>query len=295
MPSLAIGQMRPELMPKGPIRFLELRPGELGGAVAARAPEQYCIDDTFFLLLRRHDRSQASIRFVVQMPAGPSSCTWDFNELRPGPYDALILLRATGEIAATAQGEVFEGVSTPMTLDQPRTRVHGTVTVAGLPSDGAMRLKMVDEVTRWEWKAWIDSQGNYRVDLNSEPTDRVCAILERTERMNEIRECATFQTGTQRFDIDLPPGVLRINVLPNRSLGPERKGSIRVSEAPGHSWSRTFTLADGIQGDYFGRGLKTYRISVTAVEGQPLTEIVTANLTPENQTATVEFFKATQP
>jgi hypothetical protein len=284
--------MRPELMPKRPVRIQEeLR--EPGGAVTLAAPTTFCLDDNYFLLLRRH--FQSTIRFVVQTPAGPSTCSWSVADLYPGAYDAMILYRKTGEIAATARAEVFAGVSTPMNIAPLRTEVQGTVTVAGLPLDGGVQIKFIDDVIRWEWKASVDAHGNYRAHLTSEPNDRVCATVERIQPMNHIRECSTFQAGIERFDIDLLPGLLRINVLPNRSMGADRQGSIKVNESPGHSWSRTFKLAEGIRGEYFGRGYKTYRVSVTAVEGQPLTEVVTIALTPENPAATVEFFGKSEP
>jgi hypothetical protein len=94
----------------------------------------------------------------------------------------------------------------------------------------------------------------------------------------------------------LLPGLLRINVLPNRSLGSDRKASVKVAEKPGGRFGRTFTLAEGIRGEYFGKGYGTYHVSVTTVEGQqPLTDVVTIVLTPEHPAATVEFFGKREP
>ena len=84
-------------------------------------------------------------------------------------------------------------------------------------------------------------------------------------------------------------------MLPNRSLGAGRKGSVKVSERPGGSFGRTFTLDEGIRGEYFGSGYKTYHVSVTTVEGHPLTDVVTVVLTPENPVAAVDFFGKSEP
>lgn len=289
---VSAGQMRPELMPKRPVRIQEALQG-LGGAVTLAAPAAFCIDDSYFLLLRRH--FQSTIRFVVQTPAGPSTCSWSIGDLYPGQYDALILYRKTGEIAATARGQVFAGVSTAMNIEPLQTEVRGAITVGGLPVDGGVQLKFIDQIIRREWKARVDAQGNYRVNLNSDPADRVCAMVERTAPMNSIYECTTFQAGTERFDIDLLPGLVQINVRPNRSLGADRKGSVKVTERPGGTFGRTFTLAEGIRGEYFGKGYKTYQVSVTTVEGQPLTDVVTIAVTPENPAATVEFLGKSEP
>jgi hypothetical protein len=277
------GQMRPQDMVKRGLRVAPLPPGE-GGTVSLTAPADYCIDGSYFLLVRHHQTGpEGGFAFVVQTPAGPSECRWTIDGLKEGMYDALILFRSTGEIAATARGQVVRAQTNPMTIRPLQTEIEGVVTVDGVPSTEGIQLTFTHDTSpSWRWKPSMGANGQYRIKLDGESSERLCAEVTRARPLNIVRECLAVQPGLQHFNIDIAPGVIRVYVPPVPSAPDDRDALVVVN-----SFSRFFKLAEGFDGEYFSGGYKEYRISVTTLARELLSEEVRVTLSPEHPVADI--------
>jgi hypothetical protein len=93
----------------------------------------------------------------------------------------------------------------------------------------------------------------------------VTAWIQRTQPLNSIVRYGTFHPGVQRFDIDLPPGIIRVRVAPVPSAAPNAHALIVVAGSGGGA-ARWFKLAEGFQGDHFGGGYGEFTVSVKTVD-----------------------------
>jgi hypothetical protein len=263
-------------LPTG-IRRAPLPPGE-GGRLIVTAPAEYCNDTAYGLLVRRH--TDFAAEYMVDAPAGPAACQWQIDGLPEGRYDALILVRPQGRIIATARGEVVRGSDTLMRLVPLQIEVAGQITINGEPATD-VRLKFKHNGNlNWEWDAPLDSRGEYRVKIEGKETDNICAQIERIQPLNSYSKCGYFAPGLQRLDLDLLPGVIRVEVTPFQGSGPGQWASVRV-RGPNGSISRSFEPSKGFRGDYFAGGYVTYEVSFTDVDHHTVLALTSVTLTPE--------------
>jgi hypothetical protein len=166
-----------------------------------------------------------------------------------------------GETSAPA-----EAASIPRSVE-----LKGAVKVGGR---AAPNVRLIFQYTRGvqrERHVRIKSDGTYRVKLEGRDTDLVCARIERSRPLNSYLQCRRFSGGSYRFDFDLPPGVIRVEIPPFRHLGIPW-ASVRV-EGARDSAGRAFKPAAGFRGDYLAADFGAYVVTVTDPENDK--ELVT--------------------
>jgi hypothetical protein len=199
-------------------RIAPLPPGE-GGQLIVSAPAVVCADGGHLLDISYSPGPGLGPGTVIHIPAGPSSCVWDFDGLAAGDYWGAIEHQPDGQILATARAQVVRGAAQVMSLTMVAAEIEGILTVNGLPPPEGVRL-MFGPTSRpgLAWNAPFDAYGAYRVTLDASGDQTTCARLERVTPLNASGpKCARFAPGLQRFDLDftMPSGVIGIEVLPN--------------------------------------------------------------------------------
>jgi len=249
--------------PLSGIRVAPTPPG-VGGSLRVIAPLALCVDAAHDLMVRRFVDG-GGIQFVVRAPAGPSRCHWDVEGVPPGEYDALIQARSDGRIAATARGTVLPAVTTLLSLESPSVEIVGVVSIDGVPVKEGFRLMFKrNGPTFWNWEAPIAADGTYHVVVEGED---VAAWILRSQPLNSVVRYGPFHPGVQRFDIDLPPGIIRIRVAPLPSAAANDDALIEVGGCGGGG-GRWFKLAQGFQGDHFGSGYGEFTVCVKTVDSK---------------------------
>ncbi len=177
----------------------------------------------------------------------------------------------------------------------PAIEIEGLITVDGVPatrdigvtvrSKGSSLLKL---------KAPLDANGVYRAKVAAaRESDEICFSFERTRPLNYVERCGTFTPGSQRFDIDLAPGVIAVDVAPVKRAAPGELALLVVG-TPGSVVNRTFRLAEGFRGEYFGNGFKQYDVRVTTMNGDKTLSSSTVILSAEHPVSDVKLTVATR-
>jgi hypothetical protein len=103
-------------------------------------------------------------------------------------------------------------------------------------------------LTGWPWKVKMSRRG-----------------FSGPQPLNSVVRYGTFHHGVQRFDIDLPPGIIRVRVAPVPSAPANDAALIEVGGSGGGG-ARQFKLAEGFQGDHFGAGYGEFTVSVKTMD-----------------------------
>jgi hypothetical protein len=155
-------------------RIPELPAGE-GGELRIDAPHELCRDPRYLLEVRSFSDHPPLTMPAVRLTAGPSACTWLFERMPVGPYEAVILLPRDERIVATGRGSLSTGMTTVITLEPAETEVEGRLTSAeSLPSP--LRLNFAVH-GRNRWTARVASDGSYHVTLGDVEEGTLLTIL----------------------------------------------------------------------------------------------------------------------
>ena len=247
-------------------RIAPLRAGE-GGQLTLTAPAALCTDARHLLEVRFFSNPGREMP-VVRMFTGPSPCRWDFDAMAAGYYAAVIQEANDGPVVAQARGQVWQGVTTEMTLASSDVEVEGRI-AGELSVPGGVRLAFETNGSmggRTRWIAPLNVDGTYRVKLTGHDlNDPICVYAEpsglhgaepATTQNRVLIKCARFSNGPQRFDVDdvhLPPGIVRIEVPPVENAAFDTFADLTVSIAgtPGPTILHGFKLLRGLYAEYF--------------------------------------------
>ena len=112
-------------------RIAPLPPGE-GGQLIVSAPAVLCADGGHLLDISYSPAPGFGPGTVIHIPAGPSSCVWDFDGLAAGDYWGAIEHQPDGHILATARAQVVRGATQVISLTMVAAEIEGFLTVNGL-------------------------------------------------------------------------------------------------------------------------------------------------------------------
>ena len=112
--------------------------------------------------------------------------------------------------------------------------------------------------------------------------------------MNAVVKCDTFLSGFRRFDIDIPPGVIRVRL---QAVDPARvDGPVLLSIGkPGMSSTSSPHLKEPFRGDFFGHGYGTYSVRVQTMRERTTLAAVDVTLSPKEPEASVSLVVAVPP
>jgi hypothetical protein len=289
-----------------------LPPGE-GGGLLVRAPQEFCVDgkNEFHL---HHRVELGGVQFIFEAPAGPSACEWQVNDLPEGTYEALIQVAPEGRILARAEGEVVRGVLAFISLQAPDMELQGYVTGGGRPRPDVV-LRFESSGTGWlpHSPVTITNDGGYDVKVGSSQTDQLCAHLSARYAANRLTKCAPFAGGVQRFDVDFPPGIIRITVPAFAAQDGSEAATIELQFAGSaalaldqyrqqHSFSDSLLVAqggragfrtrNGFRGDYIGVLSGDYVVSL--IIGNNATPVMSVPVTVSDDKEIVELTLSTE-
>jgi hypothetical protein len=210
-------------------RIPELPAGE-GGELHIDAPHELCRDAKYLLDVRFFSDDPPQMMPVVRLTAGPSACTWVFERMPVGRYEALMLLPRDERIVATGRGSLSTGTTTVLTLEPAETEVEGRLTSAE-PLPSPLRLKFAVH-GRNNWMARVAPDGSYHVTLGDVEEGTLLTILaepdgppgsEATSALNTVAlATTTIRRGLVRIDlhdVKLPPMVVHVEVPPIADAG----------------------------------------------------------------------------
>ena len=253
-------------------RLPPLPPGE-GGDLVVTAPGELCVDDSHELQIRRYvnDEVGRGMLYVLREPAGPSLCRWDINGLRSASYDAVIRRRRDDRVVAAApMADVAVGGLSELRLESARVELEGTISVNGQPAANLQLFVQSGEGID-TWQVPLQEDGSYSVTLAGSDRASYCIWLEsaRTRAIGMVHVgCERFAPGLNRFDTDvhLPPGVIRVEVLPmGRPVSNDWTSLTVVVGGTGSASSASFKATDGFHGEYLGGEFGEYDVSVQTV------------------------------
>jgi hypothetical protein len=295
-------------------RLAPLPPGE-GGDLLLTAPAELCTDARHELQLRRFLSSSDGIEMLYAMrgATGPSNCQWQIDGLREAMYDAVIVRRGESESVATAaQAPILRGRTTVMRLELAAIEIEGHITVNGaVPADAQLAFRPSQGFHTWTVP--LNEDGTYRIKVDGDDSGRICIDLERarTQTIHSFRVgCHTFERGLRRFDADLPvpPGVLRVAVLPLAKpvahrqpvgLEQERRDTLPagdwtslivvVTDAGSTASSGGFSATAGFRGEYIGAKYQEYEVSIQTVPAHRILARARVVLTPDRPIAEVQL------
>ena len=286
-------------------RLEPLPPGE-GGQLIVSAPPELCTDAGYVLEVRGSPEP-ASNRPVARLVTGPSSCRWTFDGVEPGEYHAVIEGQADGRILATGQAQISRGVATGMALQTLQIEIEGRLTIKdftfeSFPLAGDLRLVFFfNGFPHHEWSTTLDSIGRYKIQIGGADADRqVCTSIrrepslnfKRLEGSNSMSKCAIFVPGLNRFDIedvDIPPGVLRIDVptVADAPFSAFVRLIVSADGQPYDKWDPVFKALRGIRGDYIAHLNRKYTIELRSPDGSAVLASTHATLTSDQPVADV--------
>ena len=82
--SVAVAQPHPHSQPPG--RRVGPLPAGEGGSLYVQAPLQLCADNMYEFHLHQRAPERGEVLYVLEAPAGPSSCQWEIHDLAEGTY-----------------------------------------------------------------------------------------------------------------------------------------------------------------------------------------------------------------
>jgi hypothetical protein len=200
-------------------RLPEVAPGE-GGELRVIADRQWCRDASYILEVRLYTAHEAGP--AVRLVAGPSECTWVFERMPAGEYDALIMTRREEEIVAVGRGRLSSGSITSITAESAQTELEGFVT-SQQPLPSPLRLRFTTGSN--PWRASVAADGSYRVrlgDIDARTRLSVWAEADGTAGSEPSPALDMFELTTTTIsrgltrmdfaDVKLPPVVVHFEV-----------------------------------------------------------------------------------
>lgn len=192
---------------------------------------------------------------VVRLPTRPSDCSWQFERMPVGRYDAVILSAEREDLLAIGHGALARGTTTLITVEPSANEIEGQLTSAQrLPSPLRLRFTVGPST---QWTTRVGPDGTYRVRVGdvaerttlavwAEPDGEVASESTRAFNVFHLASAVIFR-GLVRLDIDhvtLPPVVIHVEVPPVPGAGYDdfAEASFDGARGPG------FKVRNGLRG-----------------------------------------------
>jgi len=283
---------------KPPLRVESGAPEGEGGELIISVEPQLCAQSGLLVRLMRQDAEGRPTFFNVFETALGKPCSWTVTDLWPGNYHLMVQRGYSGhspEIFVHRAVSITPGARFTEPLSTNRTEISGLVTVDGARLD-ALEGMVVSFRRPNESFAHaeipVGAGGEYRGHLNF--AGDVQVMLEKvifSKFMN-----AKVESNPARYDIDLPPGIIKLHVVPPPGLTTDYRIHCDVSHEapttqerrrPDVSRTSVLVLMDKPQ-TYFIAGKGYGRYTITAgtatgnpAESRPLIPTVVVHLTVE--------------
>jgi hypothetical protein len=210
-------------------------PVGLGGALIVSIEPALCTQADLLLRLMRRDIQGGATWNVFETPVG-EPCRWVIQDLWPGKYDVAVQRGSSGyarQILADRTFDITVGTTVAESLYSSRTEIAGLVTIDGAMAFDLQGLPMVFSADDPNAHAEIaiDERGEYRGQLNFDGDVRLRVGGERALFLDYRK--VRIKPGFNRYDIDLPPGVIKVTIVPPPELTTDYRILCRVEyEAP---------------------------------------------------------------
>jgi len=199
-------------------------PAGQGGELRVVADQQWCRDAAYIIEVRLTERS--GVKPVARLSAGPSDCTWKFDGMPVGLYEAMVLTSEHEQIVANGRGILSRGATTLITVESARTEIEGRLTSSrALPSP--LRLNFLVAPSN-SWTTRVAANGTYHVKIGDVRERTSLAVFAEADGQVPSESSTAFnifqltytliptvQGGLIRLDLEdvkLPPVVLHVEV-----------------------------------------------------------------------------------
>jgi hypothetical protein len=195
-----------------PVRTEPPVPRGTGATLVVTAPEALCREDLELMVTRTIIGGH---KYVFQAPVRPPVCHWVVEEATPGEYQAhLQMARGDQRIVAMSQFQVIVGVTSSVTIQPLAATIEGLISVAGIPVAGAHVEVKPNGAPAWAWETRTDETGFYKVTAMA--LQDMCVRVRLPDSINPLPagQCRDIGSGSNRQDLDAPPGRVQIELVP---------------------------------------------------------------------------------
>jgi hypothetical protein len=286
--SVAVAQPHPHSQPPGR-RVAPLPAGE-GGSLYVQAPLQLCADNMYEFHLHQRTPERGEVLYVLEAPAGPSSCQWEIHDLAEGTYEVLIEAVSDGRIVARADGEVVKGTPVSLILQSVDLQIEGFLHSTGLPAkELSLRLAPSGGPTRASYHAMINEDGSYRVIVDRTDSYFIELSAKKEAGNHLLKYPLRFDSAVERLDLEIAPGVIQVVVPPFTSAPDSSWASvtlrpIKVQTVPdgvlsANGSSFGFKSKEGRRGNYIGLPYGEYEVFLTIDIDRDAAKVASARMT----------------
>jgi hypothetical protein len=286
--SVAMAQLHPHSQPPGR-RVAPLPAGE-GGSLYVQAPLQLCADNMYEFHFHQRAPERGEILYVLEAPAGPSSCQWEIHDLAEGTYEVLIEAASDQRVVARADGDVVKGTPGSLILQSVDLQIEGFIHSAGIPpTELSLRLAPSGGSTRADYHAMVNQDGSYRVMVDRTDTYLIELSAKKDVGNYLTRYPLQFDSAVERLDLEIAPGVIQVVVPPFTSAHDSSWASvslrpIKVQAVPDgvlstNGSSSGFKPKEGRRGNYIGLPYGEYEVSLTIGIDRDAAKVASARVT----------------
>jgi hypothetical protein len=203
---------------------------------------------------------------VFQTPVAPPVCQWVIEDARPGEYQAVLqMARGDRRMVAMSEFDVIAGATSKVTTRPLAAAVEGLISIAGIPvADAHVEVKQ-NGAPGWSWETRTDASGYYTVTVM--PSQHMCVWVRLPESINTLTagRCREFGPGTNRQDLDAPPGRVQVELIPRQ--GPILETPVLlVLDTPGHLTSIGVTVTGRTRRTFVGLAPGKQMVTATTMD-----------------------------
>jgi hypothetical protein len=177
-----------------------------------------------------------------------------------------------------------------MRLESVAIDIEGVIRVGGIPMGDGFHLRFSPQAIAFlGWTAEIDTNGSYAAHIRDNASNEICGWLSRTQPLNHVMKCGQFYPGLQRFDFDVAPGIIRVEVPPVPGAADVWSEIVVGRDRSRNGPSASFKLAPGFSGEFFAGGYGTYRITVQSGNFEKVLASSSVALTSDEPLANVNL------
>ena len=233
--ALPILGVLPLAQQKPPLRVEPGAPPGKGGEIIISVEPQLCAQPDLLVRVEREDVQQPwTLWNVFETPLG-KPCSWTVSDLWPGNYHLVVQRGSSGhsaEIFVDRALTITAGARAAETLYSDRTEISGLVTIDGARMAALQGLPLLfrrpNEFHK-QAEIIVNSSGEYHGYLNF--AGDVQLILSNVIFPKFIN--LKVEPGIARYDLDLPPGLIKVTFVPPPGLTTEYRVLCAVTrEAP---------------------------------------------------------------
>lgn len=208
------------LAQREPLRVEPGAPPGKGGELIVSVEPQLCAQADLLLRLEREDvQGPMTLWNVFETPLG-KPCSWTVGDLWPGNYHLLVQRGSLGspsEIFVTRAVTMTAGARAEETLSSDRTEISGLVTIDGARTAAleglSLHFRRPNELHK-QADIIVNNRGEYHGYLNfAGDVQLILTGVMFSEFMN-----VKVESGLARYNIDLPPGLIKVTVIPPPGL-----------------------------------------------------------------------------